>query len=263
MKDRREANKDNQVASSAIFRFLEAQKMESGQKFDTSTGLDYIPANVTTIPVAEQGRRLVFKEISLRLSKIRDASLDDFQLRALNDEINALIKDKRAWDFRIRQLGGFKARVDERFEDVGTGGPMGEDYYYFGRAKELPEVKAWLARRDAERRGLDSEAIALMTSPEAQAKGVADRLAQRWLSRITPAYYGLHGAVEEGLLLDEEQVYAEERAPSSPVDWLGDAMSVIPVTNGEIADCPFSDVPTQAQLSALLHRKTHKHLRPT
>lgn len=49
-------------------------KAEAGLKWDMSSEKPFIPENVSTIPVAEQGRRLVFKEISLKLSKIRDGN---------------------------------------------------------------------------------------------------------------------------------------------------------------------------------------------
>jgi len=36
----------------------------------------------------------------------RAAALGDYQIRDLNDEINKLLREKGAWEYRIRELGG-------------------------------------------------------------------------------------------------------------------------------------------------------------
>lgn len=40
------------------------------------------------------------------MSKIQEASLSDFQIRDLNDEINKLMREKHMWEVQIRGLGG-------------------------------------------------------------------------------------------------------------------------------------------------------------
>ena len=39
-------------------------------------------------------------------------SLNDFQIRDLNDEINRLMREKRHWEYRIKELGGPDYRVN-------------------------------------------------------------------------------------------------------------------------------------------------------
>jgi Isy1-like splicing family len=41
------------------------------------------------------------------------ASLSPFQIRQLNDDINALIKEKGRWEFRVKSLGGKIHMVSE------------------------------------------------------------------------------------------------------------------------------------------------------
>ena len=72
---------------------------------------------------------------------MRVASLSDYQIRDINDEINKVMKEKYVWEIQLRNLGG------PNF-GVGTGGVMVDDqgrelpgqrgYKYYGRARELP-----------------------------------------------------------------------------------------------------------------------------
>lgn len=69
------------------------------------------------------------------------ASLSDYQIRDINDEINKAMKEKYVWEVQLRNLGGPNY-------GVGTGGMMVDDqgrevpgqrgYKYYGRARELP-----------------------------------------------------------------------------------------------------------------------------
>lgn len=48
----------------------------------------------------------MLKEISRKVSRIQEASLSDYMIRDLNDEINKLMKEKWVWEVHIRNLGG-------------------------------------------------------------------------------------------------------------------------------------------------------------
>ena len=65
------------------------------------------------------------------MSDIWNAGLAKERLKALNDEINALLKSKHAWEKRIVELGGpdYTSKIDS------------DEYQYFGAAKNLAEVK--------------------------------------------------------------------------------------------------------------------------
>ena len=89
-----------------LFRFRESQAAELGI---LDVGRSRRPKAITTvesIPACEKWRGQVLKEISRKVSKIQDASLSDFMIRDLNDEINRLMREKHVWEIQIRNLGG-------------------------------------------------------------------------------------------------------------------------------------------------------------
>lgn len=176
--------------------------------------------------------------------------MDEFQVRSLNNDINELIKQKKAWDFRIRQLGGFKTRLNERFEDVGTEGPLGDGYYYFGRAKELPEFRAKQVEEEARRKGEAVETVGDRDRRESR------RLRESLQARVDADYYG-YGVDEKELVEAEQQV---ELDPPSH-DWLRtDRPTVFPkpatlhpfVSGDSFLPVPPYAVPSQAEVEELL-----------
>ena len=87
-----------------LYRFREAQYEELG-----ITSASVRPKHsgaVTKLSEAEKWRGEIVREISLKVSKIQDTSLTEFQVRDLNDEINKLFKEKYHWELRIKELGG-------------------------------------------------------------------------------------------------------------------------------------------------------------
>lgn len=110
------------------------------------------------------------KEISRKVSKIQDPSLNDFQLRDLNDEINELFAEKHRWELRVQDLGGPNyVRAGAAAAAAAEGGVLapgpqrgagGRRYRYFGRAREIPQVKAMFeaaAQRAKEQREMGRE----------------------------------------------------------------------------------------------------------
>lgn len=171
-----------------------------GKKDDIIEAPPITPSTADTIPVATRGRLAVFKQISLKLSKIHDPSLDHFQIKRLNDELNELVKAKREWDFRIRELGGFKQRQDERFEDVGVEGQLVDGYFWFGRAKELEEYKEKTGKKE------------LTEGSEEDKKSKRDlNLRDKLLERVDALYYGYNDPeAEEKLCLAESNTSIPE-----------------------------------------------------
>lgn len=66
---------------------------------------------------AEQWLRQVMREIHAGVSDIQNEGLAETRVRELNDTLNRLLKERRAWERRIRALGG---RVEG--DDTGQGG---------------------------------------------------------------------------------------------------------------------------------------------
>ena len=190
-----------------LFRFREAQAADMGI---VDLGRMRRPRNITetdSIPACEKWRGQVLKEISRKVSRIQDASLSDFQIRDLNDEINKLMREKHVWELQIRNLGGPNysrggARVyDDLGREVsGGGGQGGKGYKYFGRARELPGVKelfeAEMKARDEEQEGKEGDKV--------RAEGL-----QRMV--VDARYYGYGVGEEDAEMLAFEKEKEAER----------------------------------------------------
>lgn len=88
------------------------------------------------VETAISHRVSVVSELSSSLAKINDPLLTEYQIRDLNDKINRLLKERRAWEYRIKELGGPDFRKQIETNDSFTL----KGYKYFGRARELPDV---------------------------------------------------------------------------------------------------------------------------
>jgi pre-mRNA-splicing factor ISY1 len=85
------------------------------------------------------------------------AGLGDERTRELNDEINKLLRERRHWERRIRDLGGKNyAREAASAPVPGVEGAVcHKGYFYFGVARDLPGVAALV---ESERRGRGADA---------------------------------------------------------------------------------------------------------
>ncbi|KAJ1552789.1 NineTeen Complex (NTC) component [Cladochytrium tenue] len=127
-----------------LYRFREAQMAELGigrgaqhQRRPGSV------AAVDTVREADRWRSDVIREISRKVAKIQDSTLSEFEVRDLNDKINKLLRDKRAWEYRIKELGGpdYRRSAPRMLDQDGKEIPGSQGYKYFGRAKDLPGVR--------------------------------------------------------------------------------------------------------------------------
>ncbi|KAI8852359.1 pre-mRNA-splicing factor ISY1 [Chytridium lagenaria] len=133
--------RNEEKAQSMLYRFREAQAVELGvRKFEKR------PASANMVDdskEAEKWRNHVIRELTRKVAKIQDSSLSEHEVRDLNDNINKLFREKRAWEYRIKDLGGpdYRRAQPRLFDDTGREVPGSQGYRYFGRAKELPGVK--------------------------------------------------------------------------------------------------------------------------
>lgn len=69
--------------------------------------------------------------------------MGEFRLRDLNDEINKLLREKKHWEYQIRELGGpdFLRMGPRMLDHEGREVPGNRGYKYFGAAKDLPGVR--------------------------------------------------------------------------------------------------------------------------
>ncbi|KAJ3344167.1 NineTeen Complex (NTC) component [Entophlyctis luteolus] len=134
--------RNQEKAQSMLYRFREAQNAELGigiknERRPTNS------ASVTSVREADKWRGNIIREISRKVSKIQDSGLTEYQVRDLNDRINKLFREKRHWEYRIKELGGpdYRRGSSRVLDAEGKEVPGSRGYRYFGRAKELPGVK--------------------------------------------------------------------------------------------------------------------------
>ena len=126
-----------------LFRFRAQQAASLGILDISRTRRPKAITSITAIPVCEKWRGQVLKEISRKVSKIQEASLSDFQIRDLNDEINKLMREKHMWEAQIRGLGGPNYMrgggriVDDEGREI-EGGGRGYRYIFFFESPFLP-----------------------------------------------------------------------------------------------------------------------------
>ncbi|KAI8826687.1 Isy1-like splicing factor [Fimicolochytrium jonesii] len=220
--------RNEEKAQSMLYRFREAQAAELG--FKKTEKRPYLASEVSNLKEAEKWRHQIIREISQKVSKIQDSGLTDYQVRDLNDEINKLLREKRHWENRIRELGGpdYRKVGPRLLDNEGKEVPGARGYKYFGRAKDLPGVRELFAE----------EVPTVVKSTRSDLN-----------KRVDADYYGYRDE-EDGLLLQYEAEVerklrdGNEPSPSKSVD---DPLLHVPV-------------PSQKEVEAWLVQRRQKEL---
>jgi pre-mRNA-splicing factor ISY1 len=138
-------SRSEEKAKAALNRW---RQLATGQGATESSELGRFPrkrhqlaSECTSLTTCEQSRKELVEQITTKVEQIQRMVPDD-NCKKLNDEINKLLKIKSHWERQIRALGGTDYRQKT---ERGSGG-----YMYFGAARELPEVKAYLKKAEAE-----------------------------------------------------------------------------------------------------------------
>lgn len=155
---------------------------------------------VNSITDCDKWRQDIIKEIGDKVSDIQNAGLGEHKIRALNDEINQLLEEKRHWDKRIRELGGpdYSKLETKLFDRDGVELPGSGGYKYFGAAKDLPGVRELFYREP----------------PVAPKRNINDLHKQ-----IDYEYYGLMRNGDDELKTREDALSAKERQEAVEV-WI-------------------------------------------
>lgn len=138
-------SRNKEKSQSALHRFQKEQNRQAGV-LETNPNLrpKYVQKE-KSLPQAEKWRQVVMTEVSTKLTAIQDPLLEDQEIRELNESINKLFREQRAWEYHIKSLGGpdyikfGKDLQSTGLVDPGVSGIKG--FRYFGRARELPEVR--------------------------------------------------------------------------------------------------------------------------
>lgn len=153
-------------AQSGLNRYHQDKLRESGVLESNPSLRPKVVQKVTSLPQAEKWRSIVLSEISVRLTRVQDLSKTESDIRQINDELNKLFKEKRAWEHHVKALGGPDyLKYGANMENTGENDPYNNGYRYYGRAKELSDVKQLLA---AKRRKLEPKNDPKQDKPQKQ-----------------------------------------------------------------------------------------------
>lgn len=143
--------------------------------------------------VLMKDRHVILRYFTKKLAEIQNAGLGEHRIRALNDKLNLQLQELRAFEERIKQLGGQDySRLGFRmYDSQGYQLPGSGDYRYFGAAKDLPGVRE-LFQRDV---------------PAAPRKEKA-----KLYKNVGADYYGDNLYSEELLKQEEEEEKAAQEA---------------------------------------------------
>ncbi|KAK9464172.1 Isy1-like splicing factor [Lipomyces oligophaga] len=200
-------SRNSEKAQSMLYRFREQEAAEMGIMDLGRQRRPRVVSTVDSVVQCEKWRNQLVREISRKVSKIQDESLSNYEIRDLNDEINKMMREKYAWEARIRELGGPNySRAVRMFDDEGRELPSTRGYKYFGRARELPGVKELL----------------MPIKPDDSTQNQINS----YNTDLNADYYGYRDEEDQNLLLHEEAVEKNRtqslhrNSTDPPEDWV-------------------------------------------
>jgi len=224
----------------------------------------FLTSECDNVQQAERWRHQVIREISKSVTAIQNAGLGEFRIRDLNDHINKLLREKKHWEDRIKELGGKHYKGGARMLDrEGKEVPGNKGYKYFGAAKDLPGVRE-LFESDAPANTKRTRAE-LMRDVDAHYYGFRDdddgklvpmELAaeKKAIARLIAEYKGSKEEAEENE--DEEDLYIKEIRTKDEEDALKEAME----EGKEARFMARVKVPTQKDIEEALIRRKKQEL---
>ena len=118
---------------------------------DSANRRPLVAAECESLADAQKWRREIIQDVTRKISAIQNATLGEFRIRELNDDINKLMRQRHYWDRRILELGGADYKGRRQAYDVeGRELPGQAGYRYYGAAKNLPGVRELFAEEDEE-----------------------------------------------------------------------------------------------------------------
>lgn len=230
-----------------LYRFRKAIQNEEADTWSPQNPNEPLqPSTCTNLSAALYARRLLTKDISRKLSRIQDASLDDATIRSLNDDLNRMIRERHEWDATLRALGHTERDKTIKWGDDLLPEPGNtHGYYYFGRAKELPGVKELLNPRKEQVTKLPARILMMQRTADNEYYGIADPDSEAEKFRLQE-----EAQVERKLLSIE----------GSAVDWVTGLPVMLPPFLEYPAIPHAPQVPTQDQVEEYLVAQQRKRL---
>merc|ERR1719337_337827 len=161
----------------------------------------FLTNDCNNVQMCEMYRQQVIRDVSKSVTAIQNAGLGEFRIRDLNDHINKLLREKKHWENRLRELGGksYSSKGAKMLDREGKEVPGNRGYKYFGAARDLPGVRE-LFESDAPKEVKKTRAE-LMKDVDAQ-------------------YYGFRDD-DDGLLVPLELAAEKEAVGKLVAEWKG------------------------------------------
>merc|ERR1719397_526447 len=192
----------------------------------------WITSECDNIQEAERWRHQVIREISKSVTAIQNAGLGEFRIRDLNDHINKLLREKKHWEDKIKELGGKHFKGGAKMLDrEGKEVPGNKGYRYFGAAKDLPGVRELFEgdaptntkRTRAElMRDVDSHYYGFRDDDDGILVPLEVAEEKKAIARLIAEYKGNKTGEED--MEDDEDLYIKEIKTKDDEDALKDAM---------------------------------------
>merc|ERR1719203_1180108 len=135
--------RNSEKAMTALARWRKAkEEEEGGMSAKMKAKRPYLASECDSVQMCEMYRQQVIRDISKSVTAIQNAGLGEFRIRDLNDHINKLLREKKHWENKIKELGGKHFKGGAKMLDrEGKKVPGNKGYKYFGAAKDLPGVR--------------------------------------------------------------------------------------------------------------------------
>ena len=192
----------NQEKKLELFSKWDQFRKDSASGLVNKKGRPGFTQDCDSIGDAEKYRREIIREVTKKISAIHNASLGEYRIRELNDEINKMMSKKHHWEKRIRELGGqdYK-KIKTALHDIEGKALPGAPYYkYYGAAKELPGVRELFNEEED------------FYQARRNKKSASKKISELY-KNITPDYYGFRDD-DDGVLIPKEATQQVKRVNS-------------------------------------------------
>lgn len=180
-------SRNKEKAQSLLHQFEEQKAIDLGYININKLRRPRNVSRVDDLKTAERWRGQVMQEINSKVTKLHDEMISDYQIRDLNDDVNKLFREKTAWEYRIKELGGpnYLKFSSQTHSQLARDQFNIRNYRYFGRAKELKEVKQLVELKA-------KEAAEMKRDRNSQNEYVNKKLIYERMNRIGADYYGFN-----------------------------------------------------------------------
>lgn len=256
--------RNSEKAMTALARWRRMKEEEEGTAKQKERR-PFLTSDCDNVQSAERWRHQVIREISKSVTAIQNAGLGEFRIRDLNDHINKLLREKKRWEDRIKELGGKHYKGGAKMLDrEGKEVPGNKGYKYFGAAKDLPGVRELFEsdtpvntkRTRAElMRDVDAHYYGFRDDDDGKLVPTEIAAEKEAIARLIAEYKGSKEGAED--VDDDEDLYIKEIKSKDEDEALKEAME----EGKEARFMARVKVPTQKDIEeALLRRKKQELL---